>query len=96
MRPRPWVLWILLGLFGSLLLGTTPAPAVEYRLLVASIFDATLMSFVSPPELLNGASGPGLQRVEKGLLRCSTLRPSRTIRNLVKRFPRNRYVCPVG
>jgi len=67
MRPRPRVLWILLGLFGSLLLGTTPAPAVEYRLLVASIFDATLMSFVSPPELLNGASGPGLQRVEKGL-----------------------------
>jgi len=68
MRPRPRALWILLGcLFGSLLLGTTPAHAVEYRLLVASIFDATLMSFMSPPELVNGASGPGLERVEKGL-----------------------------
>src|SRR5215468_9614249 len=68
MRPRPLALWILLGcLFGSLLLGTTPAHAVEYRLLVASIFDATLMSFMSPPELVNGASGPGLERVEKGL-----------------------------
>jgi hypothetical protein len=67
MRPRPRALCILLGLFGSFLLGTTPAHAVEYRLLVASIFDAALMSFVSPPELLNGASGPGLERVEKGL-----------------------------
>src|SRR5262249_42632606 len=65
MRPRPVALWILLGLFGALLPGT--AHAVEYRLLVASIFDATLMSFVSPPELVNGASGPGLERVEKGL-----------------------------
>lgn len=67
MRPLPRALWILLGLFGSLLLGTTSAHAVEYRLLVASIFDATLMSFMSPPELVNGASGPGLERVEKGL-----------------------------
>jgi len=67
MRPRPRALCILLGLFGSFVLGTTPAHAVEYRLLVASIFDAALMSFVSPPELLNGASGPGLERVEKGL-----------------------------
>src|SRR5215510_2451247 len=65
MRPRPRALWILLGLFGSLLPST--AHAVEYRLLVASIFDATLMSSVSPPELLNGASGPGLERIEKGL-----------------------------
>src|SRR5262247_2764714 len=47
MRPLPRALWILLGLFGSLLLGTTSAHAVEYRLLVASIFDTTLMSFVS-------------------------------------------------
>jgi len=67
MRPLPQAVWILLGLFGSLLLGTTSAHAVEYRLLVASIFDATLMSFMSPPELVYGASGPGLERVEKSL-----------------------------
>ena len=67
MRPLPRALWIFLALFGSLLLGTTSAHAVEYRLLVASIFDTTLMSFVSPPELVYGASGPGLERVEKGL-----------------------------
>ena len=67
MRPHPRAVWILFGLFGSLLLGTTSAHAVEYRLLVASIFDATLMSFMSPPELVYGASGPGLERVEKGL-----------------------------
>ena len=67
MRPLPRALWVLLGLFGSLLLGTTSAHAVEYRLLVASIFDTTLMSFVSPPELVYGASGPGLERVEKEL-----------------------------
>src|SRR5262249_60229235 len=67
MRPVPRPLCILVGLFGSLLLGSTPAAAVEYRLLVASIFDATLMSFVGPPELVNGASGPGLERVERSL-----------------------------
>src|SRR5215469_18870670 len=67
MRPFPRALWILLALFGSLLPAATSAHAVEYRLLVASIFDSTLMSFVSPPELVYGASGPGLERVEKGL-----------------------------
>src|SRR5262249_13979834 len=67
MRPLPRAPCVLLGLFGSLLLGPTSAHAVEYRLLVASIFDTTLMSFVSPPELVYGASGPGLERVEKEL-----------------------------
>lgn len=66
MTARPRTRWVCLGLVGLLLL-STPAHAVEYRLLVASIFEATLTSFVSAQELSYGASGPGLQRVEQSL-----------------------------
>ena len=53
--------------FVALLLTGAPADAVEYRLLVASIFDRALTSFVSAAELYDGASGPGLDKVEQAL-----------------------------
>lgn len=45
----------------------TPAPAVEYRLQVVSLFDTAFVSFLTPPELRDGASGPGLDRLEASL-----------------------------
>ena len=45
----------------------TPAGAVEYRLKVASVFDSTLMAFLSHGDLHDGASGPGVQRIAAGL-----------------------------
>lgn len=41
----------------------TPAWAVEYRLKVANVFDDAMMSFLSPGELHDGATGPGFQRL---------------------------------
>jgi hypothetical protein len=41
----------------------TPAGAVEYRLKVASIFDQSMTSFLSPGESNDGATGPGFQRL---------------------------------
>jgi len=55
-----------MGLIGLSLLGQ-PAQAVEYRLLVASVFDTSLASFVTAQELTYGASGPGLQRLETAI-----------------------------
>ena len=51
----------------AVLAAGTPAGAVEYRLKVASIYDPTLMSFLSYGELDDGASGPGFQRIAAGL-----------------------------
>jgi len=51
----------------ALLLAGTPAQAVEYRLLVANIYDRALTSFVSVKELSDGASGPGLDKMERSL-----------------------------
>ncbi|HEV8531582.1 MAG TPA: hypothetical protein VGT00_09210 [Methylomirabilota bacterium] len=53
--------------FLALVLAGAPAQAVEYRLLVASIYDRALTSFVSASELYNGASGPGLDKMEQAL-----------------------------
>lgn len=66
MNPLRRALRVWLGLIGLLLLGT-PAQAVEYRLLVASVFDTSLTSFVTARELTYGASGPGLLRLETAL-----------------------------
>jgi hypothetical protein len=44
-----------------------PAAAVEYRLQVVSLFDSAFVSFLTPPELRDGASGPGLDRLEASL-----------------------------
>jgi len=53
--------------FVALLLTGAPAQAVEYRLLVANIYDRALTSFLSVSELYDGASGPGLDKVEQSL-----------------------------
>ena len=45
----------------------TPALAVEYRLQVVSLFDTAFVSFLTPPELRDGASGPGLDRLGASL-----------------------------
>ena len=44
-----------------------PAGAVEYRLQVVSVFDSAYASFVKAGELKDGASGPGLDRLETSL-----------------------------
>ena len=54
----------------SLLVSLAPvstARAVEYRLQVVSIFDTTFSSYLKPGELKDGASGPGLDRLEASL-----------------------------
>jgi hypothetical protein len=58
--------WVGIGLLGVLLV-SQPAHAVEYRLLVASVFDTSLTSFITANELTYGASGPGLQRLETAI-----------------------------
>lgn len=65
---RRWnqLAWLGTALMALSLLGA-PAQAVEYRLLVASVFDTSLTSFVTPRELTYGASGPGLQRLETAI-----------------------------
>jgi hypothetical protein len=45
----------------------TPASAVEYRLQVVSLFESGFVSFLNPGELRDGASGPGLDRLEATL-----------------------------
>jgi hypothetical protein len=66
MRRGRRLAWAGPGLIALLLL-SHPAHAVEYRLLVASVFDTSLTFFVSTNELTYGASGPGLQRLETAL-----------------------------
>jgi hypothetical protein len=66
MRRRNRFVWVGMGLIGLSLLGR-PAQAVEYRLLVASVFDTSLTSFVTAQELTYGASGPGLERLETAI-----------------------------
>src|ERR1700730_8508309 len=44
-----------------------PALAVEYRLQVARIFDASLTSFLHNRERGAGATGPGFERLEADL-----------------------------
>src|SRR5260370_12898404 len=65
MKPR-YGLLVVIGLFGLLLPGA-PAHAVEYRLLVASVFDTALTSLVTVKDLSDGATGPGLVRLATGL-----------------------------
>ncbi len=62
-RPAVWISIVLAGLF----LTASPSQAVEYRLLVASVFDTALTSFVTAKELDYGATGPGLVRLETSL-----------------------------
>jgi len=55
-----------LGLL-TLLAIARPAGAVEYRLQVVSIFQSTFASFLKAGELRDGATGPGLDRLEASL-----------------------------
>jgi hypothetical protein len=51
----------------ALAAGAPPAFAVEYRLQVISLFERGMVSVLRPGELREGASGPGLDRMEASL-----------------------------
>jgi hypothetical protein len=51
----------------ALLVPALPAQAVEYRLQVTSIFSSAYVSFLKARELKDGASGPGLDRLESSV-----------------------------
>ena len=59
----------LLGVTGliALLAAAPPAWAVEYRLQVVSLFESAFVSFLKAGEFEDGASGPGLARLEASL-----------------------------
>ena len=59
----------LVGTVGllTLLAIARPARAVEYRLQVVSIFQSAFVSFLKAGEIKDGASGPGLDRLEASL-----------------------------
>jgi len=48
-------------------LGAAPAAAIEYRLRVANVRDEAFTSFLTSGELHDGATGPGLDRLESSL-----------------------------
>ncbi len=50
-----------------LALCATPATAIEYRLRVANVRDEAFTSFLKPGEIKDGATGPGLERLEASL-----------------------------
>ncbi len=51
----------------ALLAAAPRTGAVEYRLQVVSVFESTFVSFLRSGELRDGASGPGLDRLEAAL-----------------------------
>src|SRR5215470_1661860 len=51
-----------------------PAEAVQYKLEVANLWDTALASYASAAELYDGASGPGLDRLETSLDKGETPR----------------------
>ncbi len=56
------------GVLVMLALGVaTPASAAEYRLRVASVLDDAFRSFMRSGEAADGATGPGLERLEASL-----------------------------
>ncbi len=59
-------LWIGVGLLGVAAL-PLPASAVEYRLQVVSLYEEPFMSFLKRGELADGATGPGLERLQESL-----------------------------
>ncbi|HTY80145.1 MAG TPA: hypothetical protein VMI34_20125 [Candidatus Bathyarchaeia archaeon] len=76
----------------ALLFLAAPVHAVEYRLLVASVVETSFTSFVSRDELVYGASGPGLQRLEtaltKGDIDWGTMPPGRPLTSVPDRVAR--------
>ena len=59
-------LWVGVGLLGLAVL-PLPASAVEYRLQAVSLFDESFSSFLKRGELADGATGPGLERLQESL-----------------------------
>lgn len=59
-------LWIGVGLLGVAAL-PLPAFAVEYRLQVVSLYEEPFSSFLRRGELADGATGPGLERLQESL-----------------------------
>src|SRR6266404_8967368 len=57
---------LIAGLLASFI-APTSAHAVEYRLEVANLWETALYPFAKPAELRDGASGPGLERLEASL-----------------------------
>ena len=57
---------LIAGLLASFI-GPAPAHAVEYRLEVANLWETALYAFAKPAELSDGASGPGLLKLEASL-----------------------------
>ena len=55
---------IALASVALLALGAPPAAAVEYRLQVASVLDEAFTSYLKRGEINDGATGPGLERLE--------------------------------
>lgn len=51
----------------ALVAAAAPSSAAEYRLQVASVLDAAFRSFMKPGEAGDGATGPGLERLEASL-----------------------------
>jgi len=58
---------IALASVALLALGAPPAAAVEYRLQVASVLDEAFTSYLKRGEINDGATGPGLERLEASL-----------------------------
>lgn len=58
---------IALASVALLALGAPPAAAVEYRLQVASVLDEAFTSYLKRGEINDGATGPGLERLESSL-----------------------------
>lgn len=58
------LVWTTLALLGARAL---PVSAIEYRLQVVSVFEESFAAFIKPGELFDGASGPGLDRMEASL-----------------------------
>jgi hypothetical protein len=76
------------GLVATSLLGLTlwvgPAEAVQYKLEVANLWETALANYANTAELYDGASGPGLDRLETSLDKGETPKavtlPDRTLR----------------
>jgi hypothetical protein len=76
---------LLVGLLAILVLApATPARAVEYRLQVANLWERALYPYAKTAELSDGASGPGLERLEasldQGTMPRAVLLDDRTLR----------------
>ncbi len=64
-RAQRWVLSAMVS--GLALVLAAPVSAVEYRLQVVSIYEGGLASFLGRAEYTSGATGAGLDRLEKSL-----------------------------